>query len=83
MKHKQIYYGNVQTERAAPHKFCCEGSRGGGGKRETEQSPPFNVDVKEYVELYLHSPILFRRVVSDCRDKFILVTHGLLLKFNK
>jgi hypothetical protein len=28
-------------------------------ERETEQSPPFNVGVKEYVELYLHCSYFF------------------------
>jgi hypothetical protein len=31
--------------------------------RETDHSPPSSVEVKEYVKLYLHSPIRLHRVM--------------------
>jgi len=31
--------------------------------READHSPPFSAEIKEWVELYLHSPIRFNGVV--------------------
>jgi hypothetical protein len=39
---------------------CSPGARPG---RETDHSPPSNAEVKEYVRLYLHSPIRLHGVV--------------------
>jgi hypothetical protein len=43
--------------------------------READHSPPSSAEVKEWVELYLHSPILLHGVVlgwGEHRDDFYL-----------
>jgi hypothetical protein len=45
------------------------GTRGSFPGREADHSPPSSVEVKEWVELYLHSPIRLHGVVLSSKTK--------------
>jgi hypothetical protein len=44
------------------------GTRGSFPGLEADHSPPSNAEVKECVELYLHSPICFHGVVLSSKE---------------
>jgi hypothetical protein len=78
-------YHRVQNGSGAHPASCPMGTRGSfpGGKagREADRSPPSSTEVKEWVELYLHSPNTprWRGAQLKHRDNFTFFNHVISL----